>query len=160
MTIKERHNQLDATIGFLESEMESLERAQLFAWVFFPTWIFMAILQAISFMLYNGRFHPLAKILDGCNIEESNDIMEGDNLTKHTFTVLGTFHFFFSDCYIEKSWPVNQSVLGVKEQTQSEIILKNIGKKETAELEQNSINLNDCKYDFDHATSTKTQFKE
>ena len=74
MTIKERHNQLDATIGFLESEMESLERAQLFAWVFFPTWIFMAILQAISFMLYNGRFHPLARILDGCSDEESNDI--------------------------------------------------------------------------------------
>ena len=71
---------MDATIGFLESEMESLERAELFAWVFFPTWIFMAILQAISFMLYNGRFHPLAKILDGCSVEESNDIMEGRNL--------------------------------------------------------------------------------
>ena len=82
-TIEERHNQLDATIGFLESEMESLERAQLFAWVFFPTWIFMAILQAITFMLYNGRFHPLAKILDGCTVEESNDIeVEGKNLLK------------------------------------------------------------------------------
>ena len=79
-TIKERHNQLDATIGFLEFEMESLERAQLFAWVFFPIWIFMAILQAISFVLYNGRFHPLAKILDACSVEESNDIMEGRNL--------------------------------------------------------------------------------
>ena len=81
MTIKERHNQLDATIGFLESEMESLERAQLFAWVFFPSWILIAILQAISFMLYHGKFHPLAKILDGCSVEEeSNDIMEGRNL--------------------------------------------------------------------------------
>ena len=74
MTIKERHNQLNATIGFLESETESLERAQLFAWVFFPTWIFMAILQAISFMLYDGIFHPLVKILDGCKVEESNEI--------------------------------------------------------------------------------------
>ena len=83
LTIQERHNQLDATIGFLESEMESLERAQLFAWVFFPTWILMAILQAITFMLYNGRFHPLAKILDGCNVEESNEI-EGKNILKHT----------------------------------------------------------------------------
>ena len=73
-TMKERHNQLDATIGFLESETESLERAQLFAWVFFPTWILMGILQAITFVLYNGRFHPLAKILDGCNVEESNDV--------------------------------------------------------------------------------------
>ena len=83
MTVKERHNQLDATIGFLESEMESLERAQLFAWVFFPTWILMAILQAITFMLYNGRFHPLAKILDGCSVEESNDIgMDGKNNKK------------------------------------------------------------------------------
>ena len=74
MTIKERHRQLDATIGFLDSEMEALERAQLFAWVFFPTWILIAILQAITFMLYNGRFHPLAKILDGSNVEESNKI--------------------------------------------------------------------------------------
>ena len=80
ITINERHNQLDTTIGFLKSEMEALERARLFAWVFFPTWIFMAILQAISFMLYNGRFHPLAKLLDGCSVEESNKIMEGRNL--------------------------------------------------------------------------------
>ena len=85
MTIKERHNQLDATIGFLESEIESLERAQLFAWVFFPTWIFMAILQAITFMLYNGRFHPLSKILDACNDEESNDI--------YFSPMLGLFNF-------------------------------------------------------------------
>ena len=74
MTVKERHNQLDATIGFLEFEMKVLERAQLMSWVFFPTWICMAILQAILFTLYNGKFHPLAKILEGCNVEDSNDM--------------------------------------------------------------------------------------
>ena len=151
MTIKERHNQLDATIGFLESEMEALERAQLFAWVFFPTWIFMAILQAILFILYNGRFHPLAKILDGCSAEESNNIeMEGRNIKQqHLYALLNrNISYLFSDCHIEKPWPVNQSVLGVNEQSRGTIIFKTIGENETAELEQNGINLNDGKYEL------------
>ena len=57
--------------------------------------------------------------------------------------MLVTFHNFFSDCHLEKSWTVNQSVLGVKEQSRGTIIFKNIGENETADLEQNSINLND-----------------
>ena len=28
-------------------------------------WIILAIVQAICFLLSNGRFHPLAKILEG-----------------------------------------------------------------------------------------------
>ena len=30
-------------------------------------WIILAIIQAICFLLSNGRFHPLAKILKGCD---------------------------------------------------------------------------------------------
>ena len=63
--ILERHNHLDSTIGLLEMEIESFERARLFSWIFFPLWIILTIVQVGCFILYNGRFHPLAKILDG-----------------------------------------------------------------------------------------------
>ena len=59
---------------------------------------------------------------------------------------MGISHLF-SDCHIEKSWPVNQSVLGGKEQNRGTITFKNIGENEFAELEQNSINLNAIKVD-------------
>ena len=45
---------------------------------------------------------------------------------KHDLKLLEHF-FFFSDCHIEKSWPVNQSDLGVKEQSRGTIVFKNIG---------------------------------
>ena len=63
--ILERHSQLDDTIGVLDMEMESYEKSKLMAWIFYPTWILLTIVQAICFILYNGRFHPLSKILDG-----------------------------------------------------------------------------------------------
>ena len=44
-------------------ENEALEKMKWFAWVFFPLWILLSIVQAICFVLSNGRFHPLAKIL-------------------------------------------------------------------------------------------------
>ena len=69
-----RHNQLDATIGFLEMEERSLERSHLFSWVFYPIWIALTITQASCFILANGKFHPLAKILDG---SDGNDVEEG-----------------------------------------------------------------------------------
>ena len=63
--ILERHNQLNKMLGELEMEKESFEKAQWMAWMFYPIFILLAILQAISFLLSNGKFHPLAKILDG-----------------------------------------------------------------------------------------------
>ena len=63
--ILERHSQLDDTIGVLDMEMESYEKSKLMAWIFYPTWILLTILQAVCFILYNGKFHPLSKILDG-----------------------------------------------------------------------------------------------
>ena len=62
----ERHNQLNKMLGELEMEKESFEKAQLMAWIFYPIFILLSILQAISFILSNGKFHPLAIILDGC----------------------------------------------------------------------------------------------
>ena len=67
--ILERHSQLDDTIGVLDMEIESYEKSKLMSWIFYPTWILLTIIQAICFILYNGKFHPLSKILDGCNIK-------------------------------------------------------------------------------------------
>ena len=64
-SILARHDQLEATVGFLQPEYDSLLRSHLFSWIFFPILIAMATIQAISFILYNGPYHPLAKILDG-----------------------------------------------------------------------------------------------
>ena len=65
--VLERHTQVDAILGALEMEKEAFQKAQLFAWIFFPIWIIMAIIQAVCFVLSNGRFHPLAKILEDCD---------------------------------------------------------------------------------------------
>ena len=77
--ILERHSQLDDTIGVLDMEMESYEKSKLMAWIFYPTWILLTILQAICFILYNGRFHPLSKILDGCiHIQKPDTDFDGE----------------------------------------------------------------------------------
>ena len=60
--------------------------------------------------------------------------------------MLRSLHTFFSDCHIEKPWPVNRSVLGVKEQSQGVIFFKNIGENEMDELGQNRDNLNHGNY--------------
>ena len=68
--ILERHIELEKTIGVLDMEVESYELSKLMAWVFYPTWILLTIVQAICFILYNGKFHPLSKILDGGKFKE------------------------------------------------------------------------------------------
>ena len=65
--VLERHTQVDTILGALEMEKEAFQKAKLFAWIFFPIWIIMAIIQAVCFVLSNGRFHPLAKILEDCD---------------------------------------------------------------------------------------------
>ena len=65
--VLERHTQVDAILGALEMEKEAFQKSQLFAWIFFPIWIIMAIVQAVCFVLSNGRFHPLAKIVEDCD---------------------------------------------------------------------------------------------
>ena len=67
----ERHNQVDGILGALDIEKKSFQRAQLFSWIFFPLWILFAMVQAACVILSNGKFHPLAKILEEC--DESNE---------------------------------------------------------------------------------------
>ncbi len=63
--ILERHIELEDTIGVLDMETKSYKRAQLLSWILFPTWIGLAAIQAFCYIMYNDKFHPLAKILDG-----------------------------------------------------------------------------------------------
>ena len=65
--VLERHTQVDSILGALDMEKKSFQTAQLFSWIFFPAWILLAIAQTICFLFSNGRFHPLAKILEGCD---------------------------------------------------------------------------------------------
>ena len=68
--ILERHNQLNDAMGELEMEKESFQKAQWLAFIFYPIFILLSILQAISFILSNGKFHPLAIILEGCENQQ------------------------------------------------------------------------------------------
>ena len=73
--ICERHIQLENTIGALDMEMESYEKSKLMAWICYPTWILLTIIQAVCFILYNGQFHPLSKIL-GRRTDESKGMSQ------------------------------------------------------------------------------------
>ena len=75
--VLERHNQIDEVIGTLDMENEALEKTKLFAWCFFPLWILFSIVQAICFVLSNGRFHPLVKMLTPSG---PNQVAENDRL--------------------------------------------------------------------------------
>ena len=66
--VLERHTQVDSILGALDIEKNSFQTSRLFSWIFFVIWIMLAIVQAICFILSNGKFHPLAKILEGCDI--------------------------------------------------------------------------------------------
>ena len=71
----ERHEQLEKVIGALEIEKDSLNTAYLFSWVFYPTWIMLAVIQVLCYVLSNGRFNTLSKVIDACTI----DINKGTN---------------------------------------------------------------------------------
>ena len=65
-------------------EVEAFEQARLFSWIFFPLWIVLTIIQVVCFILYNGRFQPLAKILDGWwNKSYANDLSFASTETKN-----------------------------------------------------------------------------
>ena len=59
---------MDSILGALDIEKESFQTAKKFSWIFFPIWIMLAIVQAIGFLLSNEKFHPLVKILEGCDV--------------------------------------------------------------------------------------------
>ena len=98
--ILERHNQLDDTIGVLAMEMESYELSKLMAWIFYPTWILLTIIQAVCFILYNGKFHPLSKILSGCNIERKG-MSQSKNLDYlHILSILYILSFIYFSIHL------------------------------------------------------------
>ena len=76
--VLDRHYQLETTVGALDIEKESYQRAQIFSWIFYPIWILLAFVQAICFVLSNGKLHPLAKI-----IEDFEDDNEGKFAVNH-----------------------------------------------------------------------------
>ena len=76
-----RHEELNDTVGFLQMEEESLETAYYFSWIFFPIWIILTIVQIVCFVLYNGRLHPLARIIDE---SEADDTGKGKYKVMHT----------------------------------------------------------------------------
>ena len=77
-TISERHDQLEKTIGALEMEKDSLDTAYLFSFAFYPTWIMLSIIQVLCYVLSNGRFNNLSKVIEACN-----DRNQGTNLALH-----------------------------------------------------------------------------
>jgi hypothetical protein len=72
----ERHDQLENTIGTLEIEKDSLGTAYTFSWVFYPTWIMLSIIQALCYVLSNGRFNTLSKVIDACTIDRNKGTNE------------------------------------------------------------------------------------
>ena len=88
--ILERHNQLENTIGALNMEKESFERAQLFSWIFFPSWIVLTLVQIVCYILSNGRFHPLSDILTGWD-DQDKLLLSINCLTYNLFVSWGFF---------------------------------------------------------------------
>ena len=72
----ERHEQLEKVIGALEIEKDSLNTAYLFSWVFYPTWIMLAVMQVLCYVLSNGRFNTLSKVIDACTIDRNKGTNE------------------------------------------------------------------------------------
>ena len=88
----ERQNQVEITVGALDMENEAFQKAQLFSWIFFPIWILLAIMQAVCFLLSNGKLHPLAKILEACNDGNNKKIVTRYLQLLSRFSNLFDFH--------------------------------------------------------------------
>ena len=55
---------LKATIDTLEMEDEAYVQIFYMAWIFYPIFIFIGILQVILFVLYNHKCHPFRALLE------------------------------------------------------------------------------------------------
>ena len=60
---------LKATIGTLQMEDEAFVQCYYMSWIFYPIFTLIAILQVISFLLYNHYFHPFYDILEGADTD-------------------------------------------------------------------------------------------
>ena len=61
--MQERHTLLYETIGYLEEEQIALTRGYGILIGSFAFIVLGTVLEAISFWLYNGKWHPFANIL-------------------------------------------------------------------------------------------------
>ena len=48
-------------------EKDSLDTAYLVSWVLYPTWIVLSVIQALCYVLSNGKFNTLSKVIEACN---------------------------------------------------------------------------------------------
>ena len=67
-----RHYLLEHTIGPLQMEIDAIQTAK---WLFLciPTVVLLTLIQLGFFTLYNGRFHPMSKILDVASTKEKKE---------------------------------------------------------------------------------------
>merc|ERR1712051_711703 len=67
-----RHDLLERTIGPLQMEIDAIQTAK---WLFLciPTVVLPTLIQLGFFTLYNGRFHPMSKILDVASTIETKE---------------------------------------------------------------------------------------
>ena len=72
--ILERHTLLHETIGTMDIEDESYERSKLFSWLFFVVISVLTVVQIITFLLYNGPYHPMAKVLKGTDNSSKGNV--------------------------------------------------------------------------------------
>ena len=72
--MRERHEILSRTIGYLDEEQEAMDRGNLLLILSTTIMIVASLLQIIFFYLYNGPFHPFANIL-------ADDSKGNDSLT-------------------------------------------------------------------------------
>ena len=75
-------------------------------------WIMLAIVQAICFLLSNGKFHPLAKILEGCDISAGKDTSH--NVVPLNFNLSITFSDNLEDIKKVVNCPMNDKTVPIK----------------------------------------------
>ena len=63
--VAERHIHLKDTIGTLVMEDEAYVQSFYMAWIFFPIFILIAVVQGLLIELYNKKYHPFNIILEG-----------------------------------------------------------------------------------------------
>ena len=76
-----RHHLLEDTIGPLQMEIDAIQTAK---WLFLciPTVVLLTLIQLGFFTLYNGRLHPMSKILDVGSTKETKEV-DGRSQSKY-----------------------------------------------------------------------------
>ena len=78
--MKERHDLLARTIGYLDMEQEALDTGYMILFSALAFLIVGTLLELKFFQLYNGSFHPFANILKGSGPNKGRFV----NINHHT----------------------------------------------------------------------------